>query len=158
MSVCANAGDPGLIPGMGRSPGGGHGNPLQDSGLENPMDRGAWPATVYRVAKSRTQLAKQDTCVYLTLTTVVAIITDRKLLELCHPCNAVCSCIKTLFGGPAYLDGIPQALVCITWRSCSNVDSGSAGLAETQVSVFPAGSQVMPRDVGLWTRARVARL
>ena len=36
-----NAGDPGLIPGSGRSPRGGHGNPLQDSCLENPMDRGA---------------------------------------------------------------------------------------------------------------------
>ena len=36
----------GLIPGLGRTPGGGHGNPLQDSCLENPMDRGAWWATV----------------------------------------------------------------------------------------------------------------
>ena len=54
----ANAGDArdlGLIPGWGRSPGGGHGNPLQDSRLENPMDRGAWWATVHRVAKSQTQ-------------------------------------------------------------------------------------------------------
>ena len=53
----ANAGDikdVGSIPGSGRSPGGGHGNPLQYSGLENPMDRGAWRATVHRVAKSRT--------------------------------------------------------------------------------------------------------
>ena len=38
----ANAGDAGLIPGLGRSPGRGNGNPLQYSGLENPMDRGAW--------------------------------------------------------------------------------------------------------------------
>ena len=38
--------DAGLIPGSGRSPGGGHGNPLQDSCLENPMDRGAWRTTV----------------------------------------------------------------------------------------------------------------
>ena len=37
-----NAGDPGLIPGLGRSPGEGNGNPLQDYCLENPMDRGAW--------------------------------------------------------------------------------------------------------------------
>ena len=49
-----NAGDAGLIPGLGRSPGGGHGNPLQYSCLENPMDRGAWPATVHRVAESDT--------------------------------------------------------------------------------------------------------
>ena len=43
----ANAGDLGSIPGSGRSPGGGHGNPLQHSCLENPMDRGAWRATVH---------------------------------------------------------------------------------------------------------------
>ena len=43
------------IPELGRSPGGGHGNPLQYSCLENPMDRGAWQTTVHRVAKSQTQ-------------------------------------------------------------------------------------------------------
>ena len=47
-----DAGDRGLIPGSGRSPGGGNGNLLQYSCLENPMDRGAWQATVYGVAKS----------------------------------------------------------------------------------------------------------
>ena len=44
--------DAGLIPGMVRSPGGGKGNPLQYSCLENPMDRGAWQATVHRVTES----------------------------------------------------------------------------------------------------------
>ena len=44
----------GLIPGSVRSPGGGQGNPLQHSRLENPMDRGAWWATVHRVTKRRT--------------------------------------------------------------------------------------------------------
>jgi len=55
----ANAGgkrDAGLLPGLGRSPGGGHGNPLQYSHLENHMDRGAWKATVPRLTKSQTQL------------------------------------------------------------------------------------------------------
>ena len=52
-SAC-NAEDPSLIPGLGRSPGEGHGNPLQYSWLENSMDRGAWQATGYRVAKSQT--------------------------------------------------------------------------------------------------------
>ena len=52
-----NAGDPGLIPGLGRSPGEGNGNPLQYSCLENPMDRGAWQATVHGVAKSQTQVS-----------------------------------------------------------------------------------------------------
>ena len=49
-----NVGDLGSIPGSGRSPGEGNGNPLQCSCLENPMDGGAWWATVHRVAKSRT--------------------------------------------------------------------------------------------------------
>ena len=51
-----DTGDMGLIPGLGRSIGGGNNNPLQYSCLENPMDRGVWRATVNRVAKSRTQL------------------------------------------------------------------------------------------------------
>ena len=49
-----NAGDLGLIPGLGRSPGGGHDNPLQYSYLENPTDRGAWLATVHRGTESDT--------------------------------------------------------------------------------------------------------
>ena len=48
------AGDVGLIPGSGGSPGEGHGDPLQYSCLENAMDRGAWLATVHRVAQSQT--------------------------------------------------------------------------------------------------------
>ena len=47
-----NSGDAGLFPGSGRYLGGRHGNPLQYSCLENPMDGGAWQATVHRVAKS----------------------------------------------------------------------------------------------------------
>ena len=50
----SNAGNPSWIPGLGRSPGKGNGNPLQDSCLENPMDRGAWWATVHEVTKSQT--------------------------------------------------------------------------------------------------------
>jgi len=60
----ANAGDirdAGSIPGSGRSPGGGHGNPLQYSCLENPMDRGTWWAAVHKVAKSRTLLKQLST-------------------------------------------------------------------------------------------------
>ena len=52
------AGAAGSIPGSGRSPGGGHGYPLQYSCLENHMDRGAWRATVWRVTESQTQLRK----------------------------------------------------------------------------------------------------
>ena len=52
-SAC-DAGDPGLILGSGRSPGEGNGNPLQYSCLENPMDGGAWRATVHGATKSQT--------------------------------------------------------------------------------------------------------
>ena len=52
-----NAGDPGLIPVIGRYPGEGNGNPLQSSCLENSMDRGAWRAIVHGVAKSWAQLS-----------------------------------------------------------------------------------------------------
>ena len=57
VSLLANAGDTrdaGSIPGLGRSPGGGNGSPLQYSCLGNPMDRGDWQATVFEVAKSQT--------------------------------------------------------------------------------------------------------
>ena len=60
----ANAGDirdAGLIPGLGRSPGGGHGNLLQYSCLENAMDRGAWWATTHGVTKRRTRLKQLST-------------------------------------------------------------------------------------------------
>ena len=59
-NVSANAGDAreiGFIPGLGRSPGGGHGNPLQYSCLENPMDRGAWQAAVHGVRRVGQDLA-----------------------------------------------------------------------------------------------------
>ena len=52
-SAC-DVGDLGSIPGSGRPPGGGHGNPLQYSCLENPTDRGAWWATVHGVTESQT--------------------------------------------------------------------------------------------------------
>ena len=50
-------GDLALIPGSGRSPGGGNGNPLQYSGLENPLDGGAWQAAGHGVAESRKRLS-----------------------------------------------------------------------------------------------------
>ena len=53
----SNAGDPGLIPGSGGSPGGGNGNPLQYSCPKNSMGRGDWQATVHLVEKSSTRLS-----------------------------------------------------------------------------------------------------
>ena len=63
-NLSANVGDMrdvGLIPGLGRFPGGEHGNPFQYSCLENPMDRGAWQATVSRIPKSQIQLKRLNT-------------------------------------------------------------------------------------------------
>ena len=60
----SNAGDiedVGSIPGLGRSPGGGHGNPFQCSSLENPVDRGAWRATVHGVTQSQAPLKRLNT-------------------------------------------------------------------------------------------------
>jgi len=56
-----DTGNMGSIPGSGRSPGGGHGNPLQYSCLENPMDRGVWWAIVHRVTKNWTRLKRLST-------------------------------------------------------------------------------------------------
>ena len=86
-STPANAGDlrdVGSIPGLGRSPGVEHGNPLQDSCLENPMDRGAWRATVHGVpeldtteatqcARTRTHTHTQNTLLYICAASSLAI-------------------------------------------------------------------------------------
>ena len=70
MSLLANAGDlrdTGSIPGLGRSPGRGHGNPVQYSCQTNPMDKEAWWAIVHRVTKSQTQLQWLNTAQLLSL-------------------------------------------------------------------------------------------
>ena len=64
-----------MIPGVGRSPGGGNGTPLPYSCLENPMDRGAWRAIVHRVTKSQTQLKRLSMHALRTLKSVVFIVT-----------------------------------------------------------------------------------
>ena len=72
-SAC-NAKDLGLIPGLGRSPGEGKSSPLQYSYLENPMDRGAWPATVHGVRKRQTRLSDWHFH-FLSLTPITIVIT-----------------------------------------------------------------------------------
>ena len=65
-----NAGDAGSTPGSGRSPGGGNGNALLYSCLENPMDRGAWWAPVQGVTKNQTQLSKPSSAYQCTMLAV----------------------------------------------------------------------------------------
>ena len=66
-----NAGDLGSIPGLGRSPGEGNGNPLQYYCLENPTDRGPWSATVHGVTKSRTRLSDFTSLLQYDLTLLI---------------------------------------------------------------------------------------
>ena len=76
-----NVGDLGLIPGLGRSPGEGNGNPLQYSCLENPMDRGDWKATIHGVAKSWTWLKWLSTFTHHTHRKVPNSIILRELVK-----------------------------------------------------------------------------
>ena len=57
--------DPGSIPGSGRSPGGGHGNPLQYSCLKNPVDRGAWCVTVHGITQSNVTKVTSRSCMHM---------------------------------------------------------------------------------------------
>ena len=81
-----NVGDPGSIPGSGRSPGEGNGNPLQYSCLENSMDGGAWWATVHRVAKSWTQLS-DFTFTFFFNGLAAAATMARRVKKICLPCR-----------------------------------------------------------------------
>ena len=89
-----NAGDPGSIPGSGRSPGEGNGNPLQYSCLENPMDRGAWWATVHGVWKSRTRLSDFSSL----------------LLHSVYKLNKQGDKIQWAHGGSTQMENAPQPL------------------------------------------------
>ena len=86
-NLLANAGgirDTGSIPGSGRSPGGGHGKPLQYSCLENPIDRGAWWATVHRVTESDMAEVSEHICIY---TSVQFSSVVQSCPTLCDPMN-----------------------------------------------------------------------
>ena len=82
----AYAGDTSSIPGLGRSPRGGHGNLLQSSCLESPMDRGAWRVTVHRFAQNWTQLKRLSTHVRVSfyLIILLVIIGPVQIFPVCH--------------------------------------------------------------------------
>ena len=77
--------DAGSIPGPGRSPGGRHGNPLQYSCLENVMDRGAWWATVHRIAQSQTRLKQLSTHARM-----LEIVNDIQFSSDTQSCLTIC--------------------------------------------------------------------
>ena len=73
----ADARDTGSISGLGRPPGVGNGNPLQYSCLENPMDRGAWQATVHGIAKSQARLSTHSSVTVITISSVSGVVLHR---------------------------------------------------------------------------------
>ena len=126
-----------LDPGLGRFPGGGHGNPLHYSCLENPIDRGAWWATVHRVAKSRTRLKQLSTCT-CSLNNASPLETwwlDKR--KLCLPCNTAAapqppppslpspSALWTL--GMTPVMPLPSSCwpICIQWWKTGSLRPGS---------------------------------
>ena len=108
----ANAGDlrdVSLILGLGRSPGGGNGNPLQYSCLENPVDRGAYWATVHRLSKSRTQLKQLSMHVL-----VVTVTNDHRLDGLGQH-----RCVTESFHRSDFQSGFYGAIVKVSTGPCS---------------------------------------
>ena len=96
-----NAGDlrdVGLIPGSGRSPGGGHSNPVQYSCLENPMDRGVWRAMAHRIAKSWTRLKQFNmrACIYMSFNPLFYLLLFW-VSSLFHSLNTGCHLIQSYY-------------------------------------------------------------
>ena len=97
--LSANAGDVRdlcSMPGSGRSPGGGHGNPLQCSCLENPMDGGAWRATVHGAAELHTTEATSNSCILKTFKRkslerklILAKFSQKQVGELCQKVRSI---------------------------------------------------------------------
>ena len=80
---CRDVRDEGSISGLGRSPGGGNGNPFQCSCLENLMDRGAWWATVYRDAKGQTRLKRHGTQLICNAVLISAVQRSDSVICVC---------------------------------------------------------------------------
>ena len=128
------AGGVNLVPGLGRCPGGGHGSPLQYSCMENPMDRGPWWITVYRVSESWTWLkwsdlvvmhAKAPTHTESCLTIYLGIMTQPSWrIEFTITSNS-CELVPELLGGP--LLHISSAFSVLTFITCMNNDHNHNG-------------------------------
>ena len=136
-------GDPGSIPGLGRSHREGNGNPLQYSCLENPMDRGGWQATVHGVAKSQTQLSNFTLCLTLL----------QAPLSIGFPRQEYWS--RLPFPSPGDLPNPGINMVSPTWQAdslpLSHLWSHNASIIQdNRINGFPGGSVVknLPTNVG----------
>ena len=117
----ANAGDlrdSGLTPGLGRSPGGGHGNPLQYSCMENPKDRGAWWATVHGVTKSQSRsdlaAAAAATCQQKAIFTNVQVMVTLTVVSPKSPASRSSTKIKPENGITTH-PGVQAKRHCTQW-------------------------------------------
>ena len=121
-----DTGDVGSIPGSGRSPGGGHGNPLQYSCLEDPMCRGAWRATVHGVAKSQTWLKWLSTHTRVCVCVCVCVYPFKILFSM-----MVCHRTLTIAASVAQRDLVHPWSACFLsvdrpWTCCGFVFQTSA--------------------------------
>ena len=126
----------GWIPGSGRSPRGGHGNPLQYSCLENPMDRGAWWAAVHGVAQSRTRLKQLSTQVQVGVGPLCFVTAESRdaraalqpficcrgldMIAIC--CSSQCACSRSRLVG-----SLAGEMICGPSRFISRLCSLPAG-------------------------------
>ena len=136
----ANAGDardPGSIPGSGRSPGGGNGNPLQYPCLENPMDGGAWWATIYWVTESNTTEANEQTSTRLSIIylSIIHLLVYRLSLSM-SICVSHLS-VSAIYPSSAYLHPRPKSLQsCLTLcdpTDCSPPGSSLHGILQAGI-------------------------
>ena len=118
-----------MIPGSGRSPGGGHGNPLQYSCLENPMDRGAWQDTVHSVTKSQTQLKRLSMHVHLKMVKM-----EKLILHVFHSFSKR-NHFPLLFRKPALLFQFPISVSGTI--PCPAVQAGNLALSLAPLSFPP---------------------
>ena len=121
-------------PWVGKSPGGGHDNPLQYSCLENPMDRGAWRAMVHRLAKSQTQVKQLSTHTHTHAMPKVMVLGDRAFGNRSR--HHLVNRISTLVRGPAKLP--PTPLPGLGHREVSAVCSSEQGLLQNSTVWAPA--------------------
>ena len=138
--------DVGLIPGSGRSPGGGHGNPLQYSCLENPMDRAAWRARVHWVSKSQTWLKQLSTLTQLSQRSVKQHLKSKHLLS-CEWPNILVSEFFYCLLFPGGSDG--KASACNTGDPGLIPGLGRAS-GEGNVNLLQYSCLENPRDGGAW--------
>ena len=119
--------DSGSIPGSGRSPGGGHGNPLQFSCLENLMNRRVWQATVHRVTKSQTRLKQ--------LSTHTVEVTPKVLIHCFYPCPPLGTQIHTPTCLPVQTDlsGVSSAHHIVHQNETASTSQEHASLQNSQL-------------------------